>query len=1532
MAQRNIDYGAYPDDGNANSIRDAFIATQENFTELFNIPQAGVSQLVGGAGITLTNPSGTIATQLSGNVNVSANIYKITFQAGDPSNPSSLGAQLLTFNGNTMATINASNPGSIPDVILDINSNFLANFNVANLTVSNRATIGNSSSLYSNLNPPLVVIGANTVNSIPSGNIVADHFKTTPTGRVVGNVSLRDTPYSNVGGIVYNALSPVPYLASQGIQVLTTDPDFLRYDAANFSLLTPNLVANNITANGNISGTFVGNITGNITVSGIDRGLVIKSNAGATTANANSGALTYAANGLFSILNTPTDFTNAAITVANSSQIIITSTANNFQVLNTTSSFDSTTGAIVVTGGVGIGGSLNVGTGIFGNSLGIGNSAGNGGLASFTVASNGEMATSSNSAVLIGFESSTGSFRTVGGISVGNNLYVGSANNSSNTNTGAVRIAGGVGIGANLYVGDMLGVAQVTIGANAPNGGSPCVAVSTTGVITITNNFSGNINTSNYSIRTDGGILANGNVRISAIDQANSTTTGSFITAGGAGIGGNLYVGGNTVYTSITGTFAINSIQGSANSANGAFTVAGGAGIGERLHVGSSVAANSLYIGNNAGGNGFANAVVSISPTGVIETTSNSTSLFPNNASTLNFALGSSSLTIGATTGNTQIRTPNIIGYPLNSTQSLFDSATTSTMNFAGNSSTIRIGANSGTLTLQNPTIVGTSSTQNVFNTVTTFVNAFGAASLINMGASNATMILSASNVVGSAGQTTQLLFDSVATTVNAFGAASSINMGAANSTLMLRSNTIVGDSGQTSLSLFNTIANTVNAFGQANTLNIGAANSTLTLRSNTVVGAAGQTTQNLYDTVTATMNFAGNATSINLGASVDPNVTIGNGGGTGVVLIRGTQNATNNSYLSGALQVAGGGGFAKDVFIGGNLYLVGNSSNGTISNTIITITNTSDSANSVDTSASFSTAGGVSIAKSLNVGSNVRANYLGVGSNAGGVGSGESIALFGDSTQSNIETTAATFNIVNDTAGIVNLGGQATTLNIGQNSAGSKMLIRNPAVYGANTLQQLYDNVATTMFFARSASTLTMGATSGTATIQNPTLIGTQTTQNLYNTTAVTLNIGGESTSINLGNVSGTMTLRNPIIVGSQITQNLFNTVATTINFGNAATAINVGANTGTVTISNPTVVGTETGINLWNTTSTTVNAFGAATTIEIGAATGNTNINHNLDVDGNVNIDGGSLTVSTANFNIANTTATTIYFGGQATNVFIGASTGNTTVNNNLVLGADLDVVGGDITTNQTSFNVINTNATTVNAFGAATTLVLGSTSGTANIRNATVNMPGNLNVTQLATFSANANVTGNLNVTANANVTANVNAGNVNSNGQLGGASATLYGTTLTTGGSGTAGTITGNWSLSGGSKLNATYADLAEYYESDDEYPSGTVLLFDGDKEVTLSYEYDSTKVAGVVSTNPAYVMNATLEAPHTVMLALQGRVPTKVRGPVKKGDLMVSAPNGFAAANNQARAGTIIGKALQNFDGDKGVIEIVIGKM
>jgi len=140
----------------------------------------------------------------------------------------------------------------------------------------------------------------------------------------------------------------------------------------------------------------------------------------------------------------------------------------------------------------------------------------------------------------------------------------------------------------------------------------------------------------------------------------------------------------------------------------------------------------------------------------------------------------------------------------------------------------------------------------------------------------------------------------------------------------------------------------------------------------------------------------------------------------------------------------------------------------------------------------------------------------------------------------------------------------------------------------------------------------------------------------------------------------------------------------------------------------------------------------------------------------------------------------------------------------------------------------------------------------------------------------------------------------------------------------------GNITGNWQLTAGSRLNATYADLAEYYEADTSYEPGTVLEFGGDKEVTLAQD-GTTRVAGVVSTNPAYAMNANCQGIATA-IALQGRVPTKVRGTIHKGDMMVSAGNGFARTWNNPAMGTVIGKALENFEGIEGVIEVAIGRM
>lgn len=147
----------------------------------------------------------------------------------------------------------------------------------------------------------------------------------------------------------------------------------------------------------------------------------------------------------------------------------------------------------------------------------------------------------------------------------------------------------------------------------------------------------------------------------------------------------------------------------------------------------------------------------------------------------------------------------------------------------------------------------------------------------------------------------------------------------------------------------------------------------------------------------------------------------------------------------------------------------------------------------------------------------------------------------------------------------------------------------------------------------------------------------------------------------------------------------------------------------------------------------------------------------------------------------------------------------------------------------------------------------------------------------------------------------------------------------------GNAGNTGTISGTWTLESGSSLQATYADLAECYQADREYESGTVLEFGGEFEVTIA-EDSTRRVAGVVSTNPAYLMNRQLMGANVVSIALTGRVPCKVRGKIRKGDMMVSAGNGYARAEYSPILGSIIGKALEDFDGVEGVIEVVVGRL
>lgn len=146
--------------------------------------------------------------------------------------------------------------------------------------------------------------------------------------------------------------------------------------------------------------------------------------------------------------------------------------------------------------------------------------------------------------------------------------------------------------------------------------------------------------------------------------------------------------------------------------------------------------------------------------------------------------------------------------------------------------------------------------------------------------------------------------------------------------------------------------------------------------------------------------------------------------------------------------------------------------------------------------------------------------------------------------------------------------------------------------------------------------------------------------------------------------------------------------------------------------------------------------------------------------------------------------------------------------------------------------------------------------------------------------------------------------------------------FFGNVLTTGASANQGNITGNWTLTAGSKLQATYADLAERFEADQFYEPGTVVQFGGDKEITAVRDELSTDVFGVISHSAAYLMNAGAGSDSThPAVALSGRVPVKVVGKVKKHDRLVSAGKGRArsAKPEETNPFTVIGRALESKD-------------
>ena len=299
-------------------------------------------------------------------------------------------------------------------------------------------------------------------------------------------------------------------------------------------------------------------------------------------------------------------------------------------------------------------------------------------------------------------------------------------------------------------------------------------------------------------------------------------------------------------------------------------------------------------------------------------------------------------------------------------------------------------------------------------------------------------------------------------------------------------------------------------------------------------------------------------------------------------------------------------------------------------------------------------------------------------------------------------------------------------------------------------------------------------------------------------------------------------------------------------------------------------------------------------------------------------------------------------------------------------------------NITGNATANNFTATNEVGANAFTAGY-LTISANASIANLTATTANITGALTTTEITTGSAvtNGTITGIWTVTGNTGTNASALVFDTGGIAISNSAGANLYGirtdkymyangdplpigsagygdsnvaaylptyngniltvqtqaTALTTGANTTAGAITGNWTLTAGSRLTATYADLAERFSADDVYTTGTVVELGGAAEITaVKYEL-SEDVFGVISDNMAFLMNNGAGDNEThPAVAMTGRVRVKTLGTVRKGQRLVSAGDGHARAANEGEASAfnVIGRALEDkYTSELGTVEAIV---
>ena len=346
------------------------------------------------------------------------------------------------------------------------------------------------------------------------------------------------------------------------------------------------------------------------------------------------------------------------------------------------------------------------------------------------------------------------------------------------------------------------------------------------------------------------------------------------------------------------------------------------------------------------------------------------------------------------------------------------------------------------------------------------------------------------------------------------------------------------------------------------------------------------------------------------------------------------------------------------------------------------------------------------------------------------------------------------------------------------------------------------------------------------------------------------------------------------------------------------------------------------------------------------------------------------GNVVIGSTTASYTTNTGALVVKGGTAVqgNLYIGGSAGNAIVTSGAIhsgaitTSGNVNLLGSGVTTTAATAYLFDTattirigaNATTIHLASANTSSVRPTANVTTDLGTSTLywgNVFANIgNVAGLRVGGIGATISGPTAITNTAIATSTSTGALVVSGGV--GIAGNIY-----VGGSGnTAATMTGNLVITGnilpgttnsfsiGSPgqtfttvyaraTSAQYADLAEIYVPDRHYEPGTVVVFGGDREISETTADHDPRVAGVISTNPAYLMNSATEG---LPVALTGRVPCKVIGPISKGDVLVTSRLSGVAQRMLADRfvpGCVLGKSLQNVPNSEIVtIEIVVGKV